>query len=108
MRQAVAAAVLVSQLAGCFTYALNVEEPSGEVVGIMASADVVVGLGVGIGMTLSDRSLGSVGEDLLAGVGGVFLLDLLIGLGINVGDFTNSGTEPAHARPRMLRLGGSF
>ena len=105
MRRALASVLLLTQLAGCFTYALNVDEPPRDVVGIMAGAEAAVGVGVGVAIRLSESSDLSLGESLLAGVAGVFLLDLAIGLGVNVSDFSNAATERA---PHMLRLGGSF
>lgn len=100
----VASVVVLSQLAGCVTYAFNVEDPPRDVVGILAGAEVATGLAIGVAMKATDNSLGSLAEDLLAGVVGVFLLDLAVGLGVRVSDYTNS----AAPEPRVLRLGGSF
>lgn len=92
-------AAIVSLSAGCFTYAINVDEPSGEAIGIFAGLDVAAGLAIGTAMTLSDNSLGSIMEDLGAGVLSAFVVDLAIGLGVRGADFVGDARDPHGGLP---------
>lgn len=87
MGRALVVILVVAQLAGCFTYAINVDEPSGETIGIFAGVDVAVGLALATALTVSDGKREKLPENLLIGVGAAFLLDLTIGLGVTTADF---------------------
>ncbi len=89
MFRSLVAGVVAVQLAGCFTYALRVDEPERETIAIFAAADIAVGTAVGVSLRLSDNSLGSLGEDVLAGVLTALVVDLAIGLGVTAGDFVS-------------------
>jgi hypothetical protein len=105
VRRALAAAVVASQLAGCFTYAINVDEPSGETIGIFAGVDVAAGIGLAAALTVSDGKLAKLPENLLIGVGAAFLVDLAIGLGVTTADFVGGAHDESAVRdapPRGL------
>ncbi len=81
MARFVAAALLTTQLLGCFTYALNVEEPRKETMGLFVGVELAIGLGMGASIHASDRGTESLLENLGIGTAGVIVLDLLLGLG---------------------------
>lgn len=82
MRRAVVSAVLASQLAGCFTYALNVSDPKGETVLILAGVDVAAGLSGGIAGTIAQKNIYKLMENIGIGILSALVVDLAVGLGL--------------------------
>ena len=87
MRRAVVTAVIAAQLAGCFTYAINVSEPNGETVLILAGVDVAAGLSGGIAGTIAQGKIGNLMENIGLGILSVLVVDLVVGLGLGTSDF---------------------
>ncbi len=78
---------IASQLSGCFTYAINVSDPKGETVLILAGVDVAAGLTGGIAGTIAQKKLGNLMENIGLGILSVFIVDLVVGLGLGTADF---------------------
>ena len=87
MHRAAVTAAIVGQLGGCFTYAINVDEPKGETVLILAGVDVAAGLTGGIAATIAQGKVRNLMENIGIGILGALVVDLVVGLGLGTSDF---------------------
>jgi hypothetical protein len=80
VHRAAVAVVIAAQLAGCFTYAINVSDPKGETTLILAGVDVAAGLSGGIVGTIVQGKIGNLMENIGLGILSALVVDLAVGL----------------------------